>query len=284
MFDCIIVGLGPAGISAAIYLNRANKDVVAIGKDYGILGNGSHIIENYYGFEPISGKKLIEKGIQQAKKLNIPIHFESVVSIDYDAEKFTVETDKTVYEAKTLLLATGRSQQKLNVKNFHKYTGKGISFCSICDGFAFRNKRIAVVGYNFYLAHELKYLENITKDITIFTNGKNIEFETAYPVIFDELIEIHGNDVLTGIQTNTNFFELDGMFVAIDTPSSLEFTKTLGIISDKNSVVVDDNYMTNIEGLFAAGDIIGGKLQISKAVYDGMQSAFGIINYLRIKK
>lgn len=284
MYDVIVVGGGPAGVSAAVYLKRFKLDVIILMKDVGTLAKTDHI-ENYYGFvEPISGPDLFQRGIDQAKRLDIPVLTEEVLNIDY-LDTFTVKTNKGEHHSKVVLLATGANRANLRVKGFHDYIGKGISYCAVCDGFIYRNKKIGLVGSGDFMHEELEVLQNFSQDITIFTNGSQLEVEVGpFPVISEPLISIQGNDVLSSVSTAQKEYPLDVLFIAMGTPSAADFALRMGAFIDKNDIVVDDQYMTNIPGLFAAGDCIGGWLQIVKAASDGGQAAFSIFKYLKAKK
>lgn len=281
MFDTIIIGKGPSGISAAIYLKRSNKNVLVIGKDNGSLYDGV-IIDNYYGFPGgITGTELIERGVKQANELGIEVLQDEVIAIDKN-EHFTVTTKKGVYEGKTVLLATGKPRTTLRIKGFQKYRGKGISFCVTCDGFFFRKKKLALVGYNEYMLHELKDMEFLTEDIQIFTNGNALTVDVDYPVIQDMITEITGDeDKATTIVTAHGSYDVDGIFIALGSPGAVEFATRIGAIVENTNIVVDDNFMTNIEGLYAAGDTVGGVLQVAKAAADGMHAAIAIKKQLK---
>lgn len=284
MKKVIIIGYGPAGISAAIYLKRAGIDPLVIGKDLGALEGYADLIENYYGFsEPIEGKKLIEQGIEQAKRLKIEVLHDSVISLKPGETGFTVVTTKHKYQAHSVLLSTGKTRTTLNIPGFIKYRGKGISLCATCDGYFYRKKKLAIIGCGAYMLHELEYLSRLTSDITIFTHGNDLDSDLEYPIIKDPVLSFKGTDRVTHIETTQSLYPIDGVFIALGVPSSIDFASQLGVIVEKNSLVVDDNYQTNVEGLFAAGDIIGGKLQIAKAVYEGMEAADAIYQYLKDK-
>lgn len=282
MVDVVVVGGGPAGVSAAIYLKRFRLDVVIIMKDYGTLGKTDHI-ENYYGFvEPITGKQLFENGINQAKRLDIPVFEEEVLGIDY-FDTFTVKTTKQEHEAKAVLLATGANRASLRVKGFKDFVGKGISFCAVCDGFIYRNKRIGLVGSGDFMLEELDVLRNFSSDITVFTDNSPLEEPLEdFKVVTEKITEIKGNETISSVVTTKGEVEIDVLFVAMGTPSAADFALRMGAFTDKNDIVVDKQLMTNIPGLFAAGDCIGGGwLQIVKAASDGSLAAFEINKYLR---
>jgi len=284
MLDVIVVGGGPAGVSAAIYLKRFKLNVAIIMKDSGTLGKTDHI-ENYYGFvEPITGKELFENGINQAKRLEIPVYTEEVLGIDY-FDTFTVKTTVGEHEAKAVLLATGANRSSLRVKGFNDFVGKGISFCAVCDGFIYRGKHIAIVGSGDFMLEELDVLRNFSDNITVFTDNQPLAEEIAgVKVVTSKVTEIKGTEKIETIVTKDGDYDVDVLFVAMGTPSAADFALRMGAFTDKNDIVVDKHLMTNIPGLFAAGDCIGGGwLQIVKAASDGSLAAFEINKYLRKK-
>ena len=283
MRDVIIIGKGPAGISAAIYLKRANVDVLVIGKDKGSLEK-AEAIENYFGVaEPISGSELLNRGIAQATRLGIEILTEEVVGIKQD-ENFIVQTSNSELEARVVLLATGMSRSGLKVKGFDTLSGKGISFCAVCDGFFYRGKSLAVIGSGDYAASEIADLEHFTQNIKLFTNGAAVttnHLKESQIIVSDVIMEIKGEDRVEAIVTEHGEYPVDGVFVAMGTASATDFAKTLGALTEGSNLIVDKNYMTTIEGIFAAGDCIGGFWQVAKAVSDGAVASKGIIQYLK---
>ncbi len=284
MKKVIIIGYGPAGVTAAIYLKRTGIDPLVIGKDLGALDGYTDLVENYYGFsEPIEGHKLIQKGVDQAKKLGIEVITDSVISLNQNEAGFVVTTQKNTYEAEAVLLATGKTRQTLNIPGFLKFRGKGISMCATCDGYFYRRKKLAIVGCGAYMQHELEYLNRISNDITVFTHGNQLPSKVENPVVLDQILSFKGDEKISHIVTDKGEYPVDGVFIALGVPSSIDFASQLGVIVEKNNIAVDEDYQTNIEGLFAAGDIIGGRLQISKSVYDGMQAADSIYMYLKNK-
>ena len=283
MRDVIIIGKGPAGISAAIYLKRANIDVLVIGKGKGSLEK-AEAIENYYGFvEPISGTELLDRGIAQAERLGVEILSDEVVGIKQE-EGFVVETSNSKFEAKVILLATGMSRAGLKVKGFEALSGKGISFCAVCDGFFYRNKALAVIGNGDYAASEIADLNNFTQDIKLFTNGLDIttdKLAAGQVTVSYKIIEIRGQDRVEAIITEKGEYPVDGIFVAMGTASATDFAKSLGALTEGINLIVNENLMTTVDGIFAAGDCIGGFWQVSKSVSDGANASKHIIKYLK---
>ncbi len=280
MYDAVVIGGGPAGATAAIYLQRFKKNVLLIMKDQGALGKTKHI-DNYYGFvDTITGPDLLERGIEQAKRLGVEVVEDEVLSID-NFPDFTVKTIKSEYTSKAVILATGKSQIYLKAKNFSNFIGKGISYCAICDGFIYKNKKIGLVGNKEFMLEELEILKNFSKDITVFTNGMDLEVEVEEPVVQEAIIELQGDETVSKVITKSKEIDVDVLFIAIGSPSASDFALRMGAFLENNNIVVDDNFMTNIPGLFAAGDCIGGLLQIVKAASDGAHAAIAVNRYLK---
>lgn len=171
MYDVIIVGAGPAGISASLYTVRRNLKTLILFKEKSALEKATKI-ENYYGFENgINGEDLYKIGIRQAQNIGAEIIKDEVTNIIEKQKIFKVQTLNNEFESKSVILATGNKKSKPNIKNIDKYEGKGISYCAICDGFFYRNKEIAVLGDGDYAISETMDLQNIAKSITILTNG-----------------------------------------------------------------------------------------------------------------
>ena len=281
MYDAIVIGGGPAGTTAAIYLKRFKKKVLLIMKDSGALGKTEHI-DNYYGFEhTITGPELLERGHAQARRLGVEIINDEVLSID-NFPDYSVKTIKTEYKSKVVLLATGKSQATLKAKGFTNYIGKGISYCAICDGFIYRDKKIGLVGNKEFMLEELEILKNFSKDITIFTDGMDLTVDVDEKVVTEKILELKGANTINKVITETNEYDVDVLFIAIGSPSASDFALRMGaFLDDKNNIIVDKLFMTNIDGLFAAGDCIGGLLQIVKATSDGAQATVSINKYIK---
>ena len=287
MYDVIIIGAGPAGVTAGLYTKRANLNTAIIYKDESSLEK-AELIENYYGFENgISGKELYENGIEQAKNLNIDVKNEEVVNIQISNIGFDIITDKEQYSSKTLIFATGNKKNTPKIKGIKELEGKGISYCAICDGFFYRNKNIAVLGSGKYAVSETNELINLAKEITILTNGEKAPEIRADNVKIDtrKIREVRGEDKVEEVEfEDNNKLKTEGIFVAQGVAGSSEFAKKLGIITKNDKIIVDENMKTNIKGIYACGDCTGGLLQISKAVYEGTKAGLEVIKYLRENK
>lgn len=274
-YDIIIIGAGPAGISASLYAVRANKKVLVLYDDKSSLEKTDKI-ENYYGFENgISGKDLYKSGIKQAENIGVEVKKEEVIKIEMISENdynFLVNTSNDIYKSKVVILATGNKKNKPKITGIEKFEGKGISYCAICDGFFYRNKNVAVIGSGNYAISETNDLINIARDITILTDGEkapdfradNVNIETR------GIKEIKGNDKVEEIElTDGTDLKVDGIFIAQGVASSTDFAKKLGALVKNDKIIVNEKMETNIKNLYACGDCVGGLLQVSKAVYEG---------------
>ena len=280
MYDVIIVGAGPAGISASLYLKRAKLNVLVIYKDFGTLEKASEI-ENYYGLEKvISGKELFENGIKQAKKLKVELVQDEVTNISFE-QNFVITTVNRKYEANKVILATGANRKTLNIKGIMEYEGKGISYCAVCDAFFYKGKDVAVVGSGNYAIHEAKQLENIANSVTILTNGEKVienRDEISFEINDKPIREFRGNNIIEEVEfEDRNIKKLDGVFIALGVASSSDLARKIGAIVQNNNIYVDENMQTTINGLYACGDCTGGLLQINKAVYEGAKASMHII-------
>ena len=279
IYDVIIVGSGPAGISASLYAKRRKLSVLTISKGNGALGKAERV-ENYYGFpKGISGKELYENGVKQAENLGVEIVKDEVVSITY-TEKFEVETVNSNYTARAIILATGANRVIPNIKGIQEFEGKGVSYCAICDAFFFKNKDVAVLGNGNYAIHEMKQLKPVVNSVTILTNGEAIIENRYVDVNIDsrKIREFRGDTTIQEIEFEDDTKQpINGVFVALGTASSNDLARKIGARIENSHIVVDENMETTVPGLFACGDCTGGLLQISKAVYEGALAGLAVL-------
>ena len=283
MFDVIIIGAGPAGISASLYTKRANKNTLVINSQKSTLEEVKRI-ENYYGFENgIEGKELYKIGIKQAENLGVSVKEEEVLNVRLKDEIFEVTTDKEIYTSKTVIIAVGNKKNKLKIKGIKELEGKGVIYCAICDGFFYRDKEVAVIGSGNYAISETNDLLNVVKKVTILTNGEKApEFRADNVEINSKPIEkIEGKDKVEKIVFNDrSSINTDGIFVAQGTAGGFELAKKLGLLIKDNHIIVNENMETNIKGVYACGDCTGGLMQVSKAVYQGTIAGLAVIKFL----
>ena len=290
MYDSIIIGSGPAGITASLYMVRAGLKVLIISKNESALDKAEKI-ENYYGFEmPISGKELNDAGIKQAKRIGAEFLEKEVVSIKYSEnacyEVIVANQGKDEkYIAKTIVLATGTNRNKPKIKGIKEFEGKGISYCAICDAAFFRNKNVAVLGNGDYAIGEIEELLPIVKSVTMLTNGlEPIEYRSDRLNINTKKIrEFRGSNIIEKIEFEDDTVEeINGIFIAQGVASSTDFAKRLGAMIENNYIVVNDKMETTVPNIYACGDCTGGLLQISKAVYEGTVAGLAIIKKLKM--
>lgn len=291
MYDIIILGKGPAGIQASLYTARSNMKTLIIANGWGSLEKAEKI-ENYYGVpQPISGEELLYNGVKQAKALGVDFVEDEVVAINgYDEVEVT--TLQGQYQAHALIIAIGSSRKKVRINGLTKFEGKGVSYCAVCDGFFYKDKTLGVLGYKDYTAHEAYELKPVTSNITIYTNGNELNMSEdakqlikGMKVVKEPIKEIIGTDKVSGaILATDESVVFDGLFVAYESASGSELALKMGLELDKQSIVVNEKFGTNIPHIFAAGDCIGGFKQVSKAVGDGAIAGKSAIEFVRNKK
>ena len=284
MYDVVIIGAGPAGISASLYSKRAGLNVLVL--YYGISDLAkTDKIDNYYGFENgITGKELYESGIKQAKNLGIDVLEKEVINVEISENlSFFVKTKDESYKTKALIIATGSKKIRPNIEGIIEFEGRGISYCAICDGFFYRNKNVAIIGNGEFALSEAKDLENIANTITILTNGEEAPIIDKYKIDTRKIKRINGEEKVSQVEfEDGEKTEIDGIFIAEGVAGGSNFAKKLGIITkEDNSIDVNENMKTNIEGIFACGDITGGFLQVNKAVYEGAKAGLEVVKYIK---
>ena len=282
----IVIGSGPAGISASLYLKRSGKiDVTVISKGMGALEKAEKI-ENFYGFETaVTGAELHKRGVEGAKNLGIDFLEEQVVSLNFDENfKPVVETEKNKYISDAVLIATGASRKSPNIKGLKEFEGKGISYCAVCDAFFYRNKDVAVLGNGEYALHEAMVLAQTSKSVTILSNGLavNTEIPENINIIKKKITSINGKKTVQSVTFDDgDVFETSGIFIALGVAGSTDLARKIGVEVSQNKIVVNDDMQTNIPFIFAAGDCTGGVMQVSKAVADGAKAGLAMINFLK---
>ncbi|MCL2404935.1 MAG: NAD(P)/FAD-dependent oxidoreductase [Defluviitaleaceae bacterium] len=286
MTDTIIIGGGPAGVSAALYTARAGMKTLIIHKGGGALDKAERV-ENFYGSPGTTGPALLETGLTHAADMGAELASGEVVKIQRDVQDghFTVQTTSESYTARTLLLATGASRLAPAIPGLSTYEGKGISHCAICDAFFYKGKDVAVLGSGPYALSEANQLLPLVKSLTLLTNGE--EPSTQLPpeinIRKEKIQEIIGESRLTAValEPDGEHIPLNGLFIAMGVAGATELARKAGAFVENNAVIVDKNMQTGVPGLWAAGDCTGGMKQIAKAVYEGAIAGTDIVIYLR---
>lgn len=297
MEDMIIIGGGPAGITAAIYGLRANKNVLVLEKE-GVGGKiiTSPFIENYPGIMQIDGITLAENLQKQVKQLGGKIKNEEVIGIKQQEDKKQVITKQEKYDGKSVIIATGTMYKKLEIAKEEELIGKGISFCATCDGFFYRNKTVAVVGGGNTAVTNALELSNICQKVYLI---QVLDHLTAEPILINRLKErqnieflyqtsvkrIIGEESLTGIEIERKGkreeMVIQGLFLSIGQIPETKLVKGMIQMNHENYIMINENGMTNQKGIFAAGDCVNKKVrQLTTAINDGTIAALSAIEYI----
>lgn len=297
IYDVIIVGLGPAGISAAIYAKRSGlKTLVFESSMPGGLLNFTNIVNNYPGFINITGPDLAMKMLEHFNSFDVEFKNENVLDI-LDGEVKKVVTKSGEYEASNVIIATGRSRKSLNLPGEEALRGHGISYCAMCDGHFYKDKDVAVIGGGDSSLEEALYLAKIVKSVTIVIRGERLagspslveavkktnNIKIAFKKNVTELLSEEGS--LRGVKLDSGeTLDIEGMFVYIGFDPVLTFSTDLGLEKDRGYLLVDKDFETNVDGIYAVGDIIKKDLyQIISAEYEGASAASAIARKLTKK-
>lgn len=271
MPNIVIIGSGPAGVSAALYAARAGVETTVLTKGPGALDR-AELIQNYYGFaEPISGAELERRGIEGAKALGVQFATTEAVGLTY-TDKLTVETLAGDFPADAVILATGASRAAPHIPGLAGLEGHGVSYCATCDAFFYRGRDVAVLGSGEYALHEVQALLPVVKSVTLLTNGSPLtaSFPPEVTVCPEKVNAILGEERVSGVElSGGKTVALSGVFVALGVAGSTALARKLGAEVDGNRILVDEHMQTTLPGLYAAGDCTGGLLQVAKAVYEG---------------
>lgn len=277
----IIIGGGPAGVSASLYTVRAGIDTSLIIYEDSALDKAENI-ENYYGFPGgISGAELKKRGLEQARALGVKILEEEVVGLAMDfsdqkqsAMELIVKTSQADHPADAVIIAMGSQRKAPDVEGIKEYEGKGVSYCAVCDGFFYRGKTVAVLGSGEYADSEARELEPLAAEVIRLEDISAIKrFSGNIDQDADRLRRVEFKDGTSK--------EIDGLFIAYGTAGPGDLAKKIGIMTEGSRIIVDEKMATNVPGIFAAGDCTGGMLQVSKAVADGAKAAASAIAHLR---
>ncbi len=283
MHDIIIIGKGPAGISAALYAVRAGMKTLVLGNSAGALEK-AHMIENYYGLEkPLSGTEIQIRGEKQLIELGGELMNTEVTGIGF-GDGFIAETASGEFQCKAIILAVGKSHKSIDIPGLKEFEGRGVSYCAVCDGFFFKNKLLGVLGDGDYALNEARYLSSFAEKVTIFTNGKpfSAKGENVFRVDTRKIEAVFGETKVSGLRMEAGqTVSVDGLFVAVGQASAADFALKLGVMMEDGNVLVDKNGMTNLPGIFAAGDCTGGVNQMSTAVGEGAVAGQRAAEYIK---
>ena len=302
MYELIIIGGGPAGITAGIYSGRQKIKTLLITKTFGgQITQKAVMIENYPGFEKISGRDLIQKFEKHLKRFDIEIKMDEVTEVKKSDGNFLVITkDKSVFESRAVILASGSDPRRLEIPGEKEFLGKGVSYCPTCDGPLFSNKVVAIIGGGNVAFEAALYLSGIVRKVYILEFGEKVRADATN----QELVKKTGKaEIITSAQTKEirgDMFvkelvyedrkekrevvlPVDGVFIEIGLQPATSFIRDLVEFNERDEIIVDfETYQTKTPGLFAAGDCnIGKARQIITACGEGAKAAMAAFAYLR---
>lgn len=293
--NIVVIGAGIAGLTAAIYLKRANADFVILENSLpGGLLNKLHKVENYPGVPNTTGSDILISLMDQIRHLGIEIKYGSVQTILKEEDGFEVVTDQDSYDTQAVIVATGRKIEGVTIKGEKEFAGRGVSYCATCDGNFFKGADVAVVGNNDIVLEESLYLANLVKDLYLCVPNEKLEGSQSLLLKVKEKKNIHvmlnspvdeivGDEVgVTAITVNGKEIPVWGVFPFVGTKSSDEFLANLKPEQDQFGIKVNEEMMSNIPALFFAGDIVSKKLkQLVTAASDGAIAATAAGRYIK---
>ena len=298
MYDIIIIGAGPAGLTAAIYACRANKKVLVLeAKNYGGQIINTPSIENYPAAAHISGFDFATNLYNQATEQGAEIKFEKATNIIIENNKKIIETPDNKYEGKTIIIATGADSRKLGIEKEDEFLGKGISYCATCDGNFYKGRDVAVVGGGNTAIEDAEYLSDIVNKVYLIhrrdsfradessvnklKEKSNVEF-----ILNSKLRKLNGSELLESIEVednnqNTKTIEVSGLFIAVGKIPENENFKEIINMNEKGYIIASEDCHTNVDGIFVAGDNREKSLrQLVTATSDGAIAATEAIKYI----
>ncbi len=295
-YDVLILGGGPAGLTAAIYACRYNLNVAVVAKSFGGTANLAGHIENWPGFIG-SGIDLMKKFKEQAEKFGANFLEQEIDRVRKDEDGFVFEFDDKEIHGKSLIIALGTQHRKLNIPGEKELLGKGVSYCATCDAMFFKNKIVAVVGSANSAAKAALYLSEIAKKVYIISNKNEMKCEPIslkkiqdmknIEVIYNaESKKILGDKKVSGLELSKDGknmkIDIDGLFIEIGATPVSDIISELKLNVDRDYIVVDKDMKTNLPGCFAAGDNTNNKLkQVVTAAAEGAIAAKSAYDYLR---
>jgi thioredoxin reductase (NADPH) len=296
-YDVVIIGSGPGGLAAGVYSARRNMRTLIIGELLGGQMNWTTHIENYPGVEEITGPELAKRMAAQAHKFGCEIKADVVTNMALKGEKKTVRTRSKEYTARVVIIATGAGHRKLGIPGEEKFVGKGVSYCATCDAPLFRGKRVAVVGGSDSAVNNAIFITEFASETYLIHRRDKLRAEAAnqkrlkeskVKVLWNTVAkEINGSSMVEAIvleDVNTHEkreLPVDGVFLYVGVAPATELAKAAGVeVGEKGFIKTDQNQKTNIDGVYAAGDVTGGILQVSEAVGEGSIAATRAYNYL----
>ncbi len=301
IYDIIVIGGGPAGLTAAIYTARmGNKTLLLEREMYGGRAAAAPLVWNYPGFpEGIKGSQLVELMVDQAQKFDAELKYGTeVLDLKFEGRVKQVVTREAIYNTHAIIVATGTQRKKLQIQGEAEYIGRGVSYCPLCDGPLYRNLKVAVIGSDYEAFEDAFYLAGFAEQVTLITHSSEIKAEKRYleearvkpnlSIVKGELLEIKGDQVVDSI--SYRLFEekmehelvIDGVFIAIGGVPLTALVKKVGVNLDTRGCIdVSRQQLTNVKGVFAAGDCTCGGMQITTATGEGAMAGIQAYRYVR---
>ena len=301
MYDFVIVGGGPAAMSAAVYAARFKMKTIVLAREIGGTIVNTHLIENWPGEKSLSGMELMQKLQEHVESLDVEIKQAEVKEIKQSGKNFLLETDEGKYEGKTILLATGTKHRKLGVPGEEEFSGRGVSYCAVCDGAFFADKVVAVVGGSDSAAKEALFLSEHAKKVYIIyrkekiraepINGDRVDANKKIEIINNtNVLEIKGDKFVESVVLDTPYkgnkdLKLDGVFIEIGYDPQNELAKGLGAKLDKGGEIISGKGSeTSVPGVYSAGDVTSGSFkQAITAAAQGVIAANSAYTYTKTK-
>ncbi len=300
MYDLIIVGGGLAGITAAIYAARKEMNFIIISPEFGGEIANTPYVENWPGVKSIGGMELAQNYVEHMKSLNVKIVEDFVTEVHKDGEYFSIKTYNDTFQTKTVIWATGSKYRELKVPGEEQFKGRGVTYCSTCDGPLFKNKTVAVVGAGNNGLTSTIYMSNIAKKVYLINKNPRLKGD---PILAEKIIndsnveilnesrvkEIHGDKIVKRITVTINGEEkeldVDGVIINVGYIPITDLIKDIVTLDALGYVPVGQNKMTSVNGFFAAGDVVNNpSKQLVISASDGCIATLGAFDYLSMKK
>ena len=280
MYDILVVGGGPAGLSAALNGRRRNKRVVLVGKEESSNKlRQAHRVDNYLGLPEITGLALAEKYKAHAVDNGVEIKNDEILNLSWEDGVFQGMGKNEIYQARSVILATG-TPQKATIRGEEQLVGKGVSYCATCDGMFFRGKKVFFLSELVEGEKEANFLADLCDKVYYLPRykGEYNNLDSRIEIISGRPIEFHGKERLTGVTTSEGSYEVEGVFIE---RASLPLERLLpGLQMESDAIKVNRQMAPSIPGVFAAGDCTGRPWQIAKAVGEGLVAALAAVDYL----